>query len=86
MVVWWSCLVRRLDVVLGQPWIMWTVEQTRQYVAKVVGVPADDLQRLFLPGKSASTYCFLQDDADTTHSAHFRHGRAEPLIVMLSVS
>jgi len=64
---------------------MWTAEQTRQYVAKVACVPADDLQRLFLPGKSESTYCFLQDDADTTHSAHFRDGRAEPLVVMSSL-
>ncbi|MGH3458603.1 hypothetical protein [Aeromicrobium sp.] len=61
---------------------MWTAEQARQYVAKVACVPADDLQRLFLPGKPASTYCFLQDHTDTTHVAHFRSGRAEPLVVM----
>lgn len=86
VVVWTSRRVRLLDVILGEPWSMWTAEQTRQYVAKVACVPADDLQRLFLPGKSESTYCFLQDDADTTHAAHFRDGRAEPLVVMLSAS
>ena len=65
--MWWSRRVRLLDVSLGKPSTMWTAEQTRQYVAKVARVPADDLQRLFLPGKSESTFCFLQDEArDTT--------------------
>ena len=65
---------------------MWTAEQARQYVATVAHVPADDLQRLFLPGKSDTTYCFLQDVTDTTHVAHFRNGRDEPLVVMVSAS
>ena len=63
---------------------MWIAEQARQYVAKVAQVPADDLRRLYLPGKSESAYCFLQDDTDSTHVAHFRRDRAEPLVVMLS--
>ena len=63
---------------------MWTAEQARQYIATIARVPADDLQMLFLPGKPKSTYCFLQDDTDTTHVAHFRIGRDEPLVVMVS--
>ena len=65
---------------------MWSAEQARQYVAKVARVPADDLHLVFLPGKPKSTYCFLQDVTDTTHSAHFRSDRAEPLVVMLQAS
>jgi hypothetical protein len=49
-------------------------------------VPADDLHLVFLPGKPTSTYCFLQDVTDTTHSAHFRSDRDEPLVVMLQAS
>ena len=66
---------------MGDPWGMWTAEQARQYVAEVARVPADDLQRLYLPGKSQS-YCFLHDKTDTTHVTHFRPGLDEPLVVM----
>jgi hypothetical protein len=77
------CLV---DPIVGELWDMWTAEQARQYVAEVAHVPADDLQRLYLPGKTEFAYCFLQDHTDTTHVAHFRRDRDKPLVVMLSAS